>query len=171
LPGDILGFDPDQFPIELESLVAVNNVKLISVASVTEAVACDARAHACLTQSIIASQNETQRRVLNSLVRIGAKTALERAADLFVELYERCKAIGFVQGLSFHMPLTQQMLANLIGISVVHANRTMAQLRMHRVFELVCGRATILDLVDLNRLADIAEDTSPGHRHWRSDKK
>src|SRR5215204_5262999 len=53
----------------------------------------------------------------------------ERIAHLFCELFMRLKAIGLNDGNSFQMPITQSELADATGLSTVHVNRTMQDLR------------------------------------------
>ena len=71
-----------------------------------------------------------------------------------VELRERLKVIGAVDGNSFEMPLTQEQIGEALGITAVHANRVIKQLRQEGVVELHRGRVTVLDEQKLLELAD-----------------
>ena len=62
-----------------------------------------------------------------------------------VELRERLKKIGRREGKSFDMPLTQEQIGEALGITTVHANRIVKQLREKRIVEFERGRVTILD--------------------------
>lgn len=71
-------------------------------------------------------------RRLRHIVRLGRLSAYERMADLILELYDRqVEAGGPDIGLdgSMMLPLTQEVLADHLGLSNVHANRVMQQLR------------------------------------------
>lgn len=87
-------------------------------------------------------------------VSLGRRSALARLAHLLCEMHVRLGLVGLTDGLEFHLPLTQIDLAECIGLTPVHVNRTIKQLRDERVAELRRGRVTIFDR---DRLAAIAE--------------
>ena len=62
-------------------------------------------------------------------VSLGQRTAFERVGHLFCELFMRLKAVGLVEGSSFALPITQADLADALGLSVIHTNRTLRDLR------------------------------------------
>jgi len=73
----------------------------------------------------IAAQEE---RILDEhLLSIGRRTALERAAYLVAFLYERGKKLGLFNGRKF-IPITQQHIADTLGLSIVHTNKTLKKL-------------------------------------------
>ncbi len=61
--------------------------------------------------------------------RLAAYGAYERIADLFLELHERLTAAGLAKGLRFPCPVGQDQIGNMMGLSAVHVNRTIAKLR------------------------------------------
>lgn len=87
------------------------------------------------------------------LLNIGQRSALERMAHLLVELFVRLRAIGQTKDNSCEFPLTQVDLADATGISSVHVNRTLQELRREGLIELRSKRLTILDFEGLKRLA------------------
>lgn len=91
-----------------------------------------------------------EKRLVRHAIRLGRMTAYERTADLFMELLERHQAAGLASGLTISMPLTQDVLADHLGLSVVHMNRTMQQLRGDG---LITDRAGNLTIVAPMRLA------------------
>ena len=70
-----------------------------------------------------------EERALRQILRLGRMTGLERLADLFLELHERLEGVGQTDGSRFACPLTQEVLADVAGLSVVHVNRTLQELR------------------------------------------
>jgi CRP-like cAMP-binding protein len=86
---------------------------------------------------------------LNQLTRTGQLSAFERIGHLLLELEQRLAAAGLVHGDSFLLPLTQEHLADLLGLSSVHVNRTLQQLRRERLAEAKAGIITIIDKVSL----------------------
>ena len=88
------------------------------------------------------------------LVAMGRRTALAHTAHLFCELFLRLEQIGATDGLSFKLPLTQEEIADMLGLSYVHVNRTLGELRDSRLLE---WRKQIVTIKDWGRLVDVAE--------------
>lgn len=63
------------------------------------------------------------------IVNVGSRPALSRMAHLLLEIHERLGLIGRTANGSFELPITQLELANCLGLSVVHLNRILQQLR------------------------------------------
>lgn len=83
------------------------------------------------------------------VVNIGQRTALERLAHLFCELYHRLRAVGLAGDGLMELPITQTDLADSLGLSSVHVNRTLQELRRSRLLALRGKSAEILDLEGL----------------------
>jgi CRP-like cAMP-binding protein len=79
------------------------------------------------------------------LVNLGQRTALERIANVLVELFVRLKAVGLTQGNRCELPVTQAELADSSGLSSVHVNRMVQQLRAEGLIQLRGRTLTILD--------------------------
>lgn len=88
------------------------------------------------------------------LVSLGRRAALERMAHVFCELVVRMEAVGMGAGGRYDMPLTQAELADALGLSVVHVNRTLQQLRATGAISLRNQRLTVHDFGALCALAD-----------------
>jgi CRP-like cAMP-binding protein len=87
------------------------------------------------------------------IVSVGQRTALERMGHLFCELFFRFRAVGMHYGTSCAMPLTQLELGETLGLSAVHVNRTLQELRRQHLITLEGGVLTIPDLDGLARLS------------------
>jgi CRP-like cAMP-binding protein len=87
------------------------------------------------------------------LVNLGRKTAIERLSHLLCEVHTRLRLAGQTRGLSCDMPLTQLDLADLAGLTPVHVNRTLQEMRGMGLIELQSRRLTILDWPTLRRIA------------------
>lgn len=98
------------------------------------------------------------------LVSLGIRTARERIAHLICELRERMGNIDGEHGGQFAMPLTQQDLAEALGLTAVHINRVVRQLMKERVFEISKGQVTVLDLSALKEIAEF----DPSYLHAQS---
>ncbi|MEK9284183.1 MULTISPECIES: Crp/Fnr family transcriptional regulator [unclassified Bradyrhizobium] len=86
-------------------------------------------------------------------INLGRRVALERVAHLFCEIFERLRPVGMVDGNSCVMPVTQMDLADATGLSVVHLNRTLQELRASGLIVL---RERTLTISDLGALKDAA---------------
>ncbi|GJD41129.1 MULTISPECIES: Crp/Fnr family transcriptional regulator [Methylobacterium] len=84
-------------------------------------------------------------------VNLGQRTALERLGHLFCELFLRLRGVGLTDGPSYELPLTQVELADALGLSNVHINRTLQDLRRAGLIVLKGGRLTIPDFDALQR--------------------
>lgn len=89
-----------------------------------------------------------------NLVSVGRRNATERIALLFISLYKRADLLGLVKAKGFDFPLTQQHIADAMGLSLVHTNKSLAKLRKLDLFELDGQRLTIKQYEKLKRLAD-----------------
>jgi CRP-like cAMP-binding protein len=78
-------------------------------------------------------------------INLGRRDALERVAHLICELFERLRVVGLAEGNSFGFPVTQMDLADATGLSTVHLNRTLQQLRAERLISLKDRTLTIAD--------------------------
>jgi CRP-like cAMP-binding protein len=86
-------------------------------------------------------------------VSLGSRTGIERLAHLFCELHARLAAIGLADGNTCPMPITQNDLADALGQTSVHINRTLQELRGMGLITLRSRRLTIHDPDGLARLA------------------
>jgi CRP-like cAMP-binding protein len=86
-------------------------------------------------------------------VNLGRRDALERVAHIICELFERLKAVGLAEGSSFAFPVTQMDLADATGLSTVHLNRTLQELRASGLITLRDRNLTIHDLQALRNTA------------------
>lgn len=87
------------------------------------------------------------------LLNLGRRSALERMAHFFVELVVRLGAAGHGSACECAFPLTQVDLADVTGITPVHCNRTLREMRQEGLVEL---RSKRLQIPDLRRLKQVA---------------
>jgi CRP-like cAMP-binding protein len=98
-----------------------------------------------------------------SLLRNCQKQADARMAHLFCEVLTRARAAGVAAGLRCDLPVTQEDLADALGMSTVHVNRTLMALRAEGLLEF---RGGVLTVADWGRVAALA-DFDPGYLHLR----
>ena len=88
------------------------------------------------------------------IVNVGQRPAASRLAHTVVELRMRLAVTGRAAGDTFEMPLTQEQISEALGITPVHANRIIKQLRDDGIVDINRGRVTVLDEA---KLADLAQ--------------
>lgn len=93
------------------------------------------------------------------LVAMGRRPADGRLAHLICELFVRLRVVGLTNGFHFHLPLTQAEIADILGLSVVHVNRTLQSLRRRH---LIRWDGEKLQIEDWERLVRVAE-FDPGY--------
>lgn len=91
-------------------------------------------------------------------VSLGRRSALAAMAALFCELYIRLEIVGRTRGDSLDFPLTQERLAECLGMTAVHANRTLQELRARELIRLQSKVLTILDRKGLEQVAEFSPD-------------
>ena len=82
-------------------------------------------------------------------LNIGQRMAYERIAHLLVELYKRLETVGKAKDGRCDFPLTQNDLADATGLTAVHVNRTLQELRRNGLIELDRKQLKILDIEQL----------------------
>jgi len=80
------------------------------------------------------------------VVNVGQREALVRVGHLICEMFVRLRAVGLTEGTSFGFPVTQAELADTTGLTPVHTNRMLKELRVEGLISMQSRRLTILDL-------------------------
>jgi CRP-like cAMP-binding protein len=87
------------------------------------------------------------------IVNVGQRPADSRLAHTVMELRRRLAVVGRTAGDTFEMPLTQEQIAEALGITPVHANRIIRQLREAKIVDISRGRVVVLNEAKLAQLA------------------
>ena len=87
------------------------------------------------------------------VVNVGQCKAMERVEHLICEMFVRLRAVGLTDGLSFDFPVTQTELGDTTGLSTVHTNGMLQELRAEGLISVKGRRVTI---VDLDRLVELS---------------
>jgi CRP-like cAMP-binding protein len=88
------------------------------------------------------------------LTSIGRSSAYARIAHLLCEVWCRLEAVGLTHGGSYEMPVTQTDIGDAMGLSTVHVNRTLHQLRVDGLITL---RSNVVGVLDWKRLQIVGE--------------
>ncbi|PJE32944.1 Nitrogen fixation regulation protein FixK [Pseudooceanicola marinus] len=95
-----------------------------------------------------------------SLAMLGHMSAEQRIARAFLRLQDRGTALGMVKNREMPLPYRQQDLADALGLSLVHTNKTLKSMRERGLADWRGGSMKILDYSGLCELAEMEEDRS-----------
>ena len=87
------------------------------------------------------------------IVNVGRRTAYQRTAHLFCELVQRLRSAGLANEHACELPLTQVQLADALGLTPVHVNRTLQWLRSEKLVEFAGGMLTVRNWRELKQAA------------------
>jgi CRP-like cAMP-binding protein len=79
------------------------------------------------------------------MTSMGRRGAYGRIAHLLCEMLVRMRAVGLAEGLACNLPITQAEFGDALGLSTVHVNRVLQELRANELIELKGDRLNILD--------------------------
>ena len=106
-----------------------------------------------LGAAILWAASRDEAMVVEHLVSIGRRNAIERTAYFFLELCERLALVGLATENHFECPLNQYVIADALGLSAIHVNRVLRQLRERELMTFKGGKVVIHDLAALTELA------------------
>ena len=152
VPGDFLGLRSVLFRTSDHNVEALTKVEVSEVSSndLIFAFANTPR----LATAVLWAASRDEAMVVEHLVDIGRRNALERTAHFLLELGARLKLVGLGTREGFPCPLSQYMLADALGLSAVHINRVLRQLREKGLLTFRSGQVIFDDFDSLVELAD-----------------
>ena len=161
VPGDCIGlaYGPLTATPAHWATVALTRLRMIDIEPLAAALRAGPEAHPGLARAFAAVAAIEHERLLERITSLGRRTATERVAHLMLELRDRLDAVGLMQAECFACPLTQEVMADLLGLSTVHVNRTLQLLRRQGLLAMRSGQ---VELLDPETLAVIADYEPPG---------
>jgi CRP-like cAMP-binding protein len=152
IPGDFLGLRSVLFR------TADHNIEPVTPVEASEVLESDLlRAFAStprLATAVLWAASRDEAMVVEHLLGIGRRDALERTAHFMLELSARLSLVGQGTREGFACPLTQYHFADALGLSSVHVNRVLRELRESGLLTFHKGRVAIQDFDGLVELAD-----------------
>lgn len=109
--------------------------------------------HPGLAYDITWLASREERMLDENLLSIGRRSAIERAAYLLAFIHERARTVGLATRSSTAIPITQQHVADTLGLSLVHTNKTLRKLIQRGMIEWRDGGCEIVDLGGLLKLS------------------
>jgi CRP-like cAMP-binding protein len=151
LPGDVIGFPASFMDRSMYSVVAVSDLTYNACPLDTYVALCYRQPRFGLALSWLAARETAI--YAEHIVDLGRRTPSERLAHFLLEVHARLLAVGRAEKTSFHLPFSQEIMADVLGLSVPHLNRVMQQLRAEK---LVATRERIVELIDMASLQTLA---------------
>lgn len=143
IPGDFLGLRSVLFR------TADHNVEPITPVQASEVKQHDLLAAFAATPrlatAVLWAASRDEAMVVEHLVDLGRRTATERMAHFLLELGARLRLVGMGDNTGYLCPLSQYLLADALGLSAVHVNRVLRELREEGLVTFQKGRVAFDD--------------------------
>lgn len=152
LPGDSFGMFANLFEVADNSVTMLTDgqISLFEPEAIVEAFRTFPKVAAAFTW--FGAREEAM--IAERAAGLGQRTAYERMAHILLELHRRLETVNMTDHARFDLPVTQEILADTLGLSLVHANRTLRKLRESGLIDL---DGQTIHLLDIPRLSEIAD--------------
>ena len=152
LPGDFTGahgciFESALFSIRTLTQAVVGVVPLSRLGALVDS-------HPRLAAKLLWSFSGEGAIYAERLIAVGRRSALERVAHFLLELLVRLQMVGLADERSYRIPLTQELIADALGLSIPHVNRVFRQLRSEDLVVIEDQRVVVKDIRALSTLAE-----------------
>ena len=153
-PGDSIGLNMRPRPLSACTAIALTQVRTLDATPLWKALRTGDPCWADLAEALATAATMEEAYLLNQVMRLGRHTAYERICHALLEIRERLEQVGLATENSLPLPVTQEMLADAMGLSIVHVNRVLQQLRRDRILDLRSGRLSLLDRKQMELISD-----------------
>ncbi len=161
LPGDFIGLQSSMFGEMDHSVDALSNLTLcvFSRDKIWELF----KNHPSLAFDVTWLATEQEKRLGGHLTTIGQRPARSRIAYVLLQLYRRCESMEMAKSDRMPVPFNQQHLADLLGLSLVHTNKTLKRMEASK---LIAWKKGVIHLADREALMTVAQldDQEPPSR-------
>jgi len=159
MPGDLIGLQSSLFGAMAHTVEALTPTRLCVFPRARLFDLYKQQAELAFDVTWLAAREEA---ILSEhLVNLGQRPALLRRAYLFAHLFDRAGQVGLLKGRVLNLPLTQEHLADALGLSLVHTNKTLRKLRETGCMSFDRGQ---LKVHAPEKLFEIAEYDPPAKR-------
>lgn len=152
LPGDIVGFPASFFDRSLYSVKAVTAMTLHRISFETFVEVLNKRPNIAIALISLAARETAL--YAHHLVNAGRRAPLERIAHFLLEMHFRLRAVGLASESTFELCLSQEAIADAVGLSGPHVNRMISQLKREHLITIENHKITILDRAALQIIAE-----------------
>jgi CRP-like cAMP-binding protein len=151
LPGDVVGLPGSFYERAGYSVTAITDLTMNVCALAAYVQLCYRRPQFALALCWTAVQEATTH--AEHIINLGRRTPIERLSHFILELHTRLRLVGRAEEKGFNLPFSQEIMADVLGLSVPHLNRMMQQLRSEK---LIADKDRHVKLVDLEALKALA---------------
>ena len=156
LPGDFIGLQASIFDSIGHSIEALTDVVLCVFPREKLWPLFEKHAGLAFDVTWLAAREEN---ILGDyLVNVGQRSATERVAFVLLNLFQRARQSGLVRGSSAVFPITQEHLADTVGFSLVHTNKTLKRLRATGLFK---WNGPDFEMIDEEKMMTLAGSVAP----------
>ena len=151
LPGDVVGLPGSFYQRAVYSVTAITDLRM-NVCSLDAYVQlCYRHPQYGLALTWIAVQEATT--YAEHVIDVGRRTPIERLSHFLLELHARLKAVGRAEQTRFTLPFSQEVIADVLGLSVPHLNRMMQQLRSEK---LIANSEHVVEFLNADAMQTLA---------------
>jgi len=152
LPGDLVGTQDCLIGSHGQSVIALTRLRYCALHPSLPQKLAERGGALCLALMRDFAEGRSRRERMTTL--LGSGSPSERLAYLFLETFDRLKAIGLADQTMCPFPIRRRQLAEIVGLSEVHVSRTLAAMRKDGLIDL---SNNILIISDIERLASMAK--------------
>jgi len=145
IAGDLVGYCSRPSSRAKASYVCLTNATCASATELVARTHDQPQRYPGLSAAWRAIEDEVEQRLIDQIVCTGRMLAHERMLHLIGDLSRRHRRAGLGSSDGFIMPLTQETLGDAVGLSTVHVNRILQQMRRERIIRTAMGRVEILN--------------------------
>ncbi len=168
IPGDFLGLRSILFRTSDHNAVPITPIEASEVfeSDLIESFAASPR----LATAVLWATSRDEAMVVEHLINLGRRDSVERTAHFLLELGARLVLVGLGTKAGYACPLSQNLLADALGLSAVHINRSLRQLREKGLLTFRNGKVIFDDFDGLVELAEFdktyLDQSGPLLRQW-----
>ena len=148
LPGDLVGIEAKIQPIADHTVTTLTDLRVSPLQFRDLDALLDL--HPRLAMALVWVGARQMAVFSEHILSLGRRSASERIAHLILEIWRRLRLRGLASGQTFEMPVTQAVMADALGLSNVHVNRSLRSLEKRG---LVVKRREKVEILDLGALA------------------
>lgn len=155
LPGDILGLPNATLTRAAVTLTAITDatVDVIPLEELGRLFEIAPR----LAFALFLTTQQDRVMLMDQLSIVGQTNALQRLSSLLLQIHRRLSGLGAVDGDAFDWPLSQELVAQAAGLTAIHVNRTLRDMRRAGLIAAEGKRMHLLDIPRLTELAGVPE--------------
>ena len=151
LPGDVVGLPGSFYERSAYSVTAVTELTVNTCSLESYVQLCYKRPQFALALCWLAVREAANN--AEQVITLGRRTPVERLSHFLLDVHARLRIVGRAEKESFALPFSQEIMADVLGLSVPHLNRMMQQLRSDKLIVDKDRHVTFTDVDALKTLA------------------